>query len=115
MRGNKPFICHACGLNWASFPRLKADPERLTLEQKILAWYNFFFSKGTRVVLSHALKAIDRTLQQRQTKNVKQLDGRTVWVTFTSPEKTSIGRLVDLLVSLELSPNLLESEEVSPL
>jgi hypothetical protein len=109
--GTNPFTCRSCGLNWANFPRLKADPERLTLEQKILAWYDFFFSKGTRVVLSRALQAIDQTLQQRQMKSVKRLDGRKVRVTFTSPEKTSLGHLVDVLVSLDLSPDVVETEE----
>jgi TniQ len=109
--GKKPFTCRGCGLNWANFPRLKVDPERLTLEQKILAWYDFFFSKGTLDVLSRALQAIDRTLQQRQKKSVKRLNRRTIPVTFTSPEKTTLGHLVDVLVSLDLSPNVLEIEE----
>jgi len=108
--GKKPMTCRRCGLDWADFPRLKADPERLILEQKILAWYDFFF-KGTRGVLTHALRVINQTLQQRHKKSVKRLSGRTIPVTFSSPERTSLGHLVDVLVSLELTPSDVETDE----
>jgi TniQ len=107
----KPFTCHACGLDWAHFPRVEADPKLLMRERAILAWYDFFFSKGTLRAINQALQAIGRTLEQRQTKNVKRLNGSMLRVTFTTAEKTSLGRLVEVLVSLELSPDIVEAEE----
>jgi hypothetical protein len=109
--GQKPFTCHECGLDWAQFPRRSADPERLLLEQKILAWYDFFFSKGTRVVLHRSLQVIKQTLKQRQKKSVERLNGKTSLVTFSDPERTSLGQLADVLVSLDLAPDAVETDE----
>jgi hypothetical protein len=90
---------------------VQADPKILIREQAILAWYDFFFSKGTPRVLHQALQAISRTVEQRQTKSVKRLNGSMSRVTFSTAEKTSLGRLVEVLVSLELSPDIVEAEE----
>jgi hypothetical protein len=109
--GKQPFTCHECGLDWAQFPRRSADPERLLLEQKILAWYDFFFSKGTRVVLQRTLQVINQTLKQRQKRSVKRLNGKTSLVTFSALERMSLGQLVDVLVSLELAPDAVGTDE----
>ncbi len=109
--GKRPFTCHACGLDWARFPRVEADPKLLVREQAILAWYDFFFSKGTLHALNQALQIVRRTLEQRQSKSIKLLNGRLSRVTFSTAEKTSLGRLVEVLVSLQLSPDMIEAEE----
>ena len=109
--GKKPFTCHECGLDWAQLPRRSADPERLLLEQKILAWYDFFFSKGTRVVLQRPLQVINQTLKQRQKRSVTRLNGKTNLLTFSALERMSLGQLVDVLVSLELAPDAVETDE----
>jgi TniQ protein len=109
--GKQPFTCHECGLDWAQLPRRSADPKRLLLEQKILAWYDFFFSKGTRVVLQRALQVINQTLKQRQRSYVERLNGKTGRVTLSILERMSLGQLVDVLVSLELAPDAVETDE----
>jgi TniQ protein len=109
--GKKPFTCRECGLDWAQCPRRAADPERLLLERKILAWYDFFFSKGTRVVLQRTLQVINQTLKQRQKKYVERLNGKTSRVTLSALERMSLGQLVDVLVSLELAPDAVETDE----
>ena len=107
----QPFTCHKCGLAWAKFARQEADPKRVALEQKILTWYSFFFSKGSRMLLARALQLIGRTMEERKITTVKHLNGRSLRVTFSSPEKTTLARLVDVLVSLKLSPEDLEADE----
>lgn len=109
--GKKPFTCHACGLDWACFPCVEAKPETLLREQAILAWYDFFFSKGTLQVIRQAVQVINRTLERKQTKNIKRLNGTMSRVTFSMAEKTSLSRLVEVLVSLELSPDMVEAEK----
>jgi len=109
--GSHPFTCHVCGLDWAQFPHVEADPKILLREQAILAWYDFFFSKGSLQTLNQALQIASRTLEQRQSKSIRLLDGRLSRVTFSTAEKTSLGRLVEVLVSLQLSPDMLEAEE----
>jgi hypothetical protein len=98
-------------VDWARFPRVEADPKIRIREQAILAWYDFFFSKGTLRAVNQALQAVSRTVERRQTKSIKRLDGSMSRVTFSTAEKTSLGRLVEILVSLELSPSIVEAEE----
>ncbi len=112
--GTRPFTCRKCGLDWAQFPRSCADARRIILEERIMGWYDFFFSKGTRMMLARAIQRIRQELEARKVVNVKRLNGRSLPVTFSSPEKTSLGRLVDVLVSLDLCPGDLEGDE-SPL
>ncbi len=109
--GSQPFACHACGLDWARFPHVEADPKILLREQAILAWYDFFFSKGSLLILNQVVQMVRRTVEQRQSKSIRLLDGRLSRVTFSTAEKTSLGRLVEVLVSLQLSPDMLEAEE----
>ncbi len=109
--GSQPFTCRACGLDWAHFPCVEADPKLLVRELAILAWYDFFFSKGTLHALNQAVQMVRRPLEQRPSKSIKLLSGRLSRVTFSTAEKTSLGRLVEVLVSLRLSPEMIEAEE----
>ena len=109
--GKRPFTCHRCGLDWGKFPRVQADTQRIVLEQKILTWYDFFFSQRSRLLLEHALQLIGQRVEERKVKSVKRLDGKSVAVTFSTPEKSSLARIVDVLVSLDIRPNELEADE----
>ena len=109
--GSHPFTCRACGLDWARFPHVEADPKTLLREQAILAWYDFLFSKGSLQTLNQALQLVRRIVEQRQSKSIRLLDGRLSRVTFSTAEKTSLGRLVEVLVSLQLTPDMIDVEE----
>jgi len=63
------------------------------------------------MLLARALQLIGRTMEERKITTVKHLNGRSLRVTFSSPEKTTLARLVDVLVSLKLSPEDLEADE----
>jgi hypothetical protein len=62
----QPFTCHSCGLDWASLPRLPAEEERIAFEQKLLSYYEFFFSRGTPELLEHALWGVSRKLAEKE-------------------------------------------------
>lgn len=53
-----PFTCYTCGLDWAELSRIEAAPEALVLEQKLLIWYEFFFSQGTLPILRVARQLV---------------------------------------------------------
>jgi TniQ len=112
--GRQPFTCHRCRRDWSTFPRPQADPKRIALEERILAWYEFFFSHGSRSLLARALQLIQQKIAERKVKSVKRLDGKSVLVNFPSPEKSSLARVVDILVSLDMCPADIEADD-SPL
>jgi hypothetical protein len=62
--GKRPFTCHACGLHWARYPCVFAQQGRIAVEKKYLELYDFFLSRGTRLMLEHALLLIDAQLMR---------------------------------------------------
>ena len=89
----QPFTCHRCGLNWTCLPQIKAFHERISSEQKFLLWYQLFFSKGTPLMIRHALQLIDKS-------SLVSSFGTThpVW------KQLSLGDLVASLVNCGRSP-----------
>lgn len=62
-----PFTCQHCGLAWARLPRIKAKPERLRVEQQMLAWYTFLLTQGTPALMRAACNILARLeLKQRR-------------------------------------------------
>jgi hypothetical protein len=92
-------------LSWAEFPRTLASPERIALERKILTCYEFFLSQGTPALLARAWQLIRYKLAERKDDRLQRLDGRVKKVATSFREKMSLGCLVDVLVSLDLSPS----------
>ena len=99
-----PFTCHKCSLDWANLPRLSADPECLALERKFLSHYEFFFATGTPTLLAKALHLVRERVKRGKTPWVKCPDGSTKYVECYDGKRVSLGSLVELLVSLDLSP-----------
>src|SRR5713226_2858207 len=54
-QGKQPFLCFACGLDWARLPHLQLPPDRVTLERDLWALYELFLLKGTRSLKASAL------------------------------------------------------------
>ena len=102
----QPFTCAGCGLHWACFPRLPASSERVILEQKVFAWFEWFFTQGTPHLLACALRLIREKLKKEKAVHVRLLDGMIKRVEHYELTKASLCLLVDLLVSLDLSPAL---------
>ena len=107
-RQTRPFTCHECGLDWAQLSAFPARPERFTLEQKVLSCFEFFFRQGTPQLLASALQLIREKLKREKIVQVRLLDGTIKQVEHYELTKASLGYLVNLLVSLDLSRRLME-------
>lgn len=101
-----PFTCPVCSLHWACLPRLPASSARVVLEQKVFSCFEWFFTQGTPRLLAHALQLIREKLKKEKVVHVRLLDGKMKRVEHYELTKASLGYLVDLLVSLDLSPAL---------
>jgi hypothetical protein len=99
-----PFTCQKCCLDWAQLPRTTSKPERVALERNFMSYYEFFFTTGTPQILAKALQLVRDNMKRRRTPWVKCPDGGTKYVECYYGKRVSLGFLVELLVSLELSP-----------
>jgi hypothetical protein len=99
----QPFLCHDCGWEWARLPLFPAPPGRFQLEQKVLFCYEVFLTRGTPQLLAHALQFIRENLKREKIIQVRLLDGKIKSVEHYELTKASLGYLVDLIVSLDLS------------
>jgi hypothetical protein len=79
------------------------------LEQKILSYYEFFFDNGTPQILAKALQLVRQRVKRMRSPWVKCLDGKVKYVECYDRKKFSLGFLVELLVSLELNPDDIQS------
>ena len=104
-RQAQPFTCYKCGLDWAHFPQLPASLEDRLLGNKLLKWYEIFFSNGTRELFSDALRLIQNKFPGKEAGGVQLLDGKTRLVLPDARGRISLGHLVGWLVSLNLSPS----------
>jgi TniQ len=102
----QPFTCSACGLHWACLPRLSASSARVVLEQQVFSCFELFFTQGTPHLLACALRLIREKLKKEKVVHVMLLDGKIKRVEHYELTKASLSFLVNLLVSLDLSPAL---------
>jgi TniQ len=106
-----PFTCHTCRLDWAKLPRLSADPECIAVEHKFLLHYEFFFTDGTPILLSKALQLVREKVKREKMPWVRCPDGSTKYVECYDGRRVALGSLVELLVSLDFSPQDIVSYE----
>jgi TniQ protein len=102
-RHTLPFACHKCSLDWTNVSHISADPERIALEQHFLSLYEFFFTKGTPIILAKALQLIRESAKRKKTPWVRCPDGGTKYVECYDAKRVSLGALVELLVSLDFT------------
>jgi len=67
-KGKQPFTCHSCSLDWSSLPLLAAKPESLALDQHLLTYYEFFFSKGAPEIFDRALWLVNNKVKEERLK-----------------------------------------------
>jgi TniQ len=67
-KGKQPFTCHTCSLDWSSLPLLAAKPESLALDQHLLTYYEFFFSKGEPELFERALWLVNDKMKEERLK-----------------------------------------------
>jgi hypothetical protein len=102
----RPFTCYKCHLDWTKLPRREAMPERLELEQKLLSYYDFFFTRGTPEVLASALRLIYDSVVEKGMIRVSLPDEDAQKSPDDRPyqRSTSLGYVVPALLQLDLSP-----------
>lgn len=102
----RPFTCYKCGRDWTKLPRREALPERLELEQKLLSYYDFFFTKGTPERHASTLRLIYDSVVEKGEIRVSLRDEEVQLRSDRStPQRTtSLGYVVHALLQLDLSP-----------
>jgi len=109
-RGRSPFVCETCGLHWAQWPQTKPDSTRVALEHDLLALYEFFLTKGTPHLRSLAWRLARHRIKETESLTLK-LSGKTI-KTKRLRRHPSLGYLVDILVSVGISPNDIATDTI---
>lgn len=104
-----PFICKMCSSDWTNLPRVSANPESLALDHKFLLHYEYFFTKGTPTLLAKALQLVRERVKRLSTPWVRCPKGTVKYVECYDRKRTSLGSLIELLVSLDLFPSDVEN------
>lgn len=103
-----PFTCSTCGLDWSHLPRIEASSECLAADQKLLRWYEFWFSEGTPQLMQRAKQFAARLIEkeieeEREWSHVSLAERSAVVARRASGEAASLGGLVGLLVKHHVS------------
>ncbi len=106
-----PFTGPTCYKDWSQLPRIYAKQEQIAQEQKLLALYDLFFTQGTPNLLANALKLSKERLfgpRKKYYRNLRRLDGSVILrstVEPRPPRRVCLCNLVDVLFTLEITPN----------
>ena len=104
-RGKQPFLCFACGLDWARLPHIQLPPDQATLERDLWALYEFFLLKGTSSLKASALRLAIPRMREHEPFELKLAGRRVKRVTTRTLDRLSLRYLVDILVSVGISLN----------
>jgi TniQ len=103
-RQSLPFTCQKCWLDWAELPRITSKPERIALEQRLMSYYAFFFDNARPTIIAKAQQLVRESMKRKKVDRLKYFDGNYKYVELYDAKRISLGSLVELLVSLDLSP-----------
>lgn len=109
-RGKLPFHCFSCGLDWAQLPHLRPSPDEARLESDLWALYELFLEQGTPELKTSALSLIRHYLKTHHPLALKLMSGRTLLGLTTDLTQLSLGYVIDLLVSMGISPKEISSK-----
>jgi hypothetical protein len=103
-KGGQPFQCFRCGLDWARWPQIEIPNARRAFERDIFALYELFLLKGTPELKRLALRLARDRLKEAELK--LKLSGKTMKnAAKRLGGQFSLSYLVDILVSVGVSPN----------
>ena len=105
LRQALPFTCQKCCLDWAKLSRFSINEKQVALEQRLLSHYEFFFANGTPTILAKAQQLVRERVKKKKVDHVKCFDGNMKYVECYDSKRVSLGYLVEVLVSLDLSPH----------
>jgi hypothetical protein len=100
-------------LDWAKLPRLANTPERIALELKLMSYYAFFFDNAKPILIAKAQQLVRDSMKRKKVHHLKCFDGNYKYVELYDAKRISLGFLVELLVSLDLSPQDIMAYESS--
>lgn len=112
-RGTPPFTCPGCGLDWGEFPQISISPDRLTLERDLCALYEFFLLQGTDELKVAALRLARRQIKEHESLQSKLSGRRIIPGSIPILGQLSLGYIVDILVSVGISPKNIAGAEAS--
>jgi hypothetical protein len=112
-RRQQPFVCFTCGLDWARLPHIQLNPDQETRERDLWALYEFFLVKGTNELKASALSLVRHSVKTRHPLPSKLVSGRTLFALTGEMDHFSLGYVVDLLVSLGISPHDIQHNPLS--
>jgi hypothetical protein len=90
-------------LHWGQWPQTKPDSARVAIEHDLFALYEFFLKKGTPHLRSSAWHLARHRIKETESLTLK-LSGKTI-KTKRLRRHPSLGYLVDILVSVGISPD----------
>lgn len=104
-RNTLPFCCSFCGLHWSALPLLPGDLYRLLFETKMLAWYQFFFTKGTTTLIWDVLKWTNKIARKKKSQHLlrKSHWRKLQWENYGQP-LPSLSTVVMFLIACDLTP-----------
>src|SRR5260370_1079899 len=77
-RGQRPFACFTCGLDWAQLPHVQPNPEEARLERDLWTLYDFFLVKATKELKASALSLVRKSVKTHPPFPLKLVSGRTL-------------------------------------
>ncbi len=110
-RGNLPFRCFACGLDWAQLPHLWPSPDEMQRESDLWDLYELFLGQGTPELKASALSLIRQHLKTHQPLALKLVSGRILLKFTADLNQLSLGYVLDLLVSMDLAPKEISNKQ----
>lgn len=111
-RGTPPFTCFGCGLNWSEFPHISISPRRATLEHDLLALYELFLVQGTETLKASALCLARSRVKEHESLHLKLSGRKMIPGTMHVLDQLSLGHIVDILVSTDVSPKDIATAEI---
>lgn len=105
-----PFRCFRCGLDWAQLPHLRPSPDEAQVEGELWTLYELFLEQGTPELKTSALSLIRHYLKTHHPLALKLMSGRTLLGLTTDLNQLSLGYVIDLLVSMGISPKEISSK-----
>jgi len=102
-------------LDWARLPHIQPNPEEAILERNLWTLYEFLLVKGTNELKRAALSLVRQYVKVHQPSALKRLCGRPLVALTGDADQLSLGYVIDLLVSLGISPHdIMGNTQLSP-
>ena len=103
-RGVPPFTCSGCGLDWAQWPQVVVPPTRMVLDRNTWALYEFFLAQGTGELRASALRLALHQIPEGKSLQLKLRRKKIPSGTALHPNQLALGYLIDILVSVGITP-----------